>query len=1824
MHQTLRAHSIRPILLALALISESSVHAASLSWNAAVNSDWDTATANWSGGTIWNNATPDQAVFGAAGVGTVSLTTGITANRLTFAAGGYTITGNILTLGGAAPALTADADVTISSVLAGNTAVTKNGAGKLTLKSANTITGPLAVTQGTLELATGGTLSRGTIISGPTANNAAFNLAGGIYTSTGGGITVGNANTETGTLNIATGSLAISGGELNIGNANGSTATWNQSGGSVTVSTGNHIYTGMGTGSGVTTTLGFSGGSFTLSPGNGSVTFSIGGRSQTTVNVSGSAFVDSHQTRFGWGADLTATDGGTLSLNGGTWKTNRLYREVTVQKSEVNFDGGKLQARQSNATFMSGLGSANIKEGGAKIDSNGFIITLAQPLLHGGTAAIDGGLAKSGEGTLSLAGACTFTGPIQVNGGTLSLSGSLPAGFPLTVTDGSFAFASAGQSAGVVTLGDNGGLEIGANAAVTTGSLNVGASAADTATLKIAVGSAAYVPLQCSSITANGSAGSIGVEVSGGLNGAGTYHLIACPSPIGGTGFSAFRLITTAVAGYTFQLVQNPGFIDVVVAEVPLPSLETGELAVSLDPTFPQVIRYRLKSNGAVLEAGDATAAHVVRINGTTHAASVTAFSQSGNEALYTLRVPGFDIDISYRFVVDGTVVTRSITAITGTGEPAVQTINLGTPVLRADINQAGANAAFVRNVNPDLYANYSGDMAGDTFGAVSNLATGSWDSTWCFVGTSEVVGTGSNNLFDYPFTVQVGTIAGAKCAAIYDRDYNYRIKDIKPGIWFESKTCISGDSNGNGTVDWQDGAVWVREQLPPMLPALADHYARGGAWQQSSVGYLSNTTYSTVDTSYPLYASQMRKTYYQTEGVPQAIACAGWTYRGHDWMWSDWDQVVNPGGGGRAGYDKARAESARYNGDLSFHLNQDLSALECQHYDESIMAKDASGNKLGQYNYTGQTFFDISHFLDLQRGSQTSRINDFLDRFAPSPLVVYLDQMWDHPSALHNGNGLEEQYAKAMIVKTFRDRGTSTTTEGYQPSLFRNGMLQCKYRNNSISHIDDFVTAGKLMWQFTSGSTSEFSDPYYMMFGGKISQEFRSGNIFGGNNWMGNVMMEDTYLLTMMNAHMRRYPAMEYTSDSAKYQVRWGSDMFATVNKATGNFTLVQGNVTMADGADRFLPAPDGAMKIHVYSVGGSYGRAWTLPLAWSAVTRVDRYELTESGRTFIDRLPVLNGTVTLSTPGKVPYLLLPASGAVPLAGPIDRARGMVATASSVQGSNTAANAVDGDDSTAWTSSGDSGSWLMVDLGRELELNRVDLKEAENAITSFRLQIDVSGTWNDVASGTTIGSSLRKVFPNVRSTRVRLLIDTATAAVSIRSFTVHADANLAMTAAASASSNSNPGSWGDNYVEGALQWGRDIQASRAMDGSPDTYWRPSSGTAGVWLQATFSRSSKVNRVTLAENGNRVTGFKIQYLNGGTWTDLHSGTVIGASREIDFAEVEVTQIRLLVTAASNTPAIREFSMFDVGGAIAVINPPTNLAIGGTAIQSTTYSVSGPPQVASRAIDGNTDGDWNHNSVSCTANGSLGWWEVDMLAPKSIGQVKVWWRDPASTRDRNVDLVIYDANRQELRRIAVSGNAVPARPVVIDLTTAVTGQIVRLEHTAATNVSDPNDAQLCLAEVQVFAPQTGYSVWAGEMGLSALNDAMDADPDSDGQENLLEFAFGGDPLSTGDRGVFQLVPFGANGGPPFIFTLSALAGAVFTEMPDHSMTAEIGGITYQVECSADLTGWEEPMEEMEPITTGLPNPPAGYEYHSFIPIGLEDPGKCFSRVKITSP
>lgn len=110
-----------------------------LYWDAGTSMNWDIFTDNWVGNFTWNNGTPDDAVFGATGAGTVSVSA-IQANSLTFNDPGYVISGGTLNMTGAC-GLNAVSDAAISSVITGINGLEKLGAGVLTLTGVNTYSG---------------------------------------------------------------------------------------------------------------------------------------------------------------------------------------------------------------------------------------------------------------------------------------------------------------------------------------------------------------------------------------------------------------------------------------------------------------------------------------------------------------------------------------------------------------------------------------------------------------------------------------------------------------------------------------------------------------------------------------------------------------------------------------------------------------------------------------------------------------------------------------------------------------------------------------------------------------------------------------------------------------------------------------------------------------------------------------------------------------------------------------------------------------------------------------------------------------------------------------------------------------------------------------------------------------------------------------------------------------------------------------------------------------------------------------------------------------------------------------------------------------------------------------------------------------------------------------------------------------------------------------------------------------------------------------------------------------------------------------------------
>jgi autotransporter-associated beta strand protein len=415
-----------------------SASAVSYTWDGATNSNWDTATLNWTGSAWSTNTTADQATFGSTGVGTISLTTAINANKLTFSTTGYKITGNTLTLGGTTPTLQADADAEIDSVIAGSGGFTKEGTGTLTLGGANTYTGATIVNSGTVVVNQTSTLYAPTGSDNSAANMIKIN-SGATVKFSGWGYAQPGA---WGTLDDNAAGRVINGGTIVYTGGN-VTARGNWTIGALGATFDAENTSGTW-GWDVKSSASFNAGWDDLNL-NGTVTFSGASNGDMRKQLIGSGSL----TKDGTGtwtigyyrndvAGHDATYSGDTTINNGTLKLRAtgVTGTSTGLSAPLPSGSGKgnvivnslgildLNTRSVTINGLSGGGTVTSSAAGAATltaGANNQTSTFSG-VIQDGSGTV--GLTKTGTGTLTLSGANNYTGATTVQQGTIALGSS--------------------------------------------------------------------------------------------------------------------------------------------------------------------------------------------------------------------------------------------------------------------------------------------------------------------------------------------------------------------------------------------------------------------------------------------------------------------------------------------------------------------------------------------------------------------------------------------------------------------------------------------------------------------------------------------------------------------------------------------------------------------------------------------------------------------------------------------------------------------------------------------------------------------------------------------------------------------------------------------------------------------------------------------------------------------------------------------------------------------------------------------------------------------------------------------------------------------------------------------------------------------------------------------------------------------------------------------------------------------------------------------------------------------------------------------------------
>lgn len=104
----------------------------------------------------------------------------------------------------------------------------------------------------------------------------------------------------------------------------------------------------------------------------------------------------------------------------------------------------------------------------------------------------------------------------------------------------------------------------------------------------------------------------------------------------------------------------------------------------------------------------------------------------------------------------------------------------------------------------------------------------------------------------------------------------------------------------------------------------------------------------------------------------------------------------------------------------------------------------------------------------------------------------------------------------------------------------------------------------------------------------------------------------------------------------------------------------------------------------------------------------------------------------------------------------------------------------------------------------------------------------------------------------------------------------------------------------------------------------------------------------------------------------------------------------------------------------------------NLAQGKTATQSSTYTGGDGTGPASRAVDGNVNGDFTQGSVTHTLKDAGAWWRVDLGAEVAVGDIEIWNRMDTATVDMD-RLTDYTVSVRNAAGDVVWSSSRPERP-----------------------------------------------------------------------------------------------------------------------------------------------------------------------------------------------
>lgn len=778
-------------------------------WTAQVDTNWDSGTANWTNnlqGNTYSLGDPVRFDDTANGISPllVNIVSNVSPNSMT-----VSNTSKAYVIGGAA--------------IAGATGLTKNGDNTLTLTGTNTFTGDLAILGGTLEIGSGGggQLGAGTYagnIDDETLlryNSTSSQTLSGIISGPG-AVVVTNGTLSLSGVNTYSGGTTLSNGMIIIRNGNAlGTSTVTTTGGTLQWNAGNASLGNSLVVNGPTT-LDDAGGNWTM---NGSI--SGGGPITRGTAATVSLYLGGDDS--GYTGTFTVPANGNAvvritSANAGSANASWVFNQNVSSRLSLNFGNGTIYfGSMTGSGFLQQAQAGTTVVEAGDLGSNDVFSGVMQQSAGGNVLAFT----KAGTGSMTLSGANTFLGGVNINGGILCVSNTSALSTAGSITFGGGTLQYSGvngvdyspriaNSTAAISIdlqgtnvtfatalpsSNTGGLALTNSAGIGTNKLTLKAAEAYTGSTIINGGT-----LALSGSGAINSSTNITVASGGTFDVSAISYTLAGSQTLTGSG-----VVTGAVATASSSSAILPGGANTVGTLTFQGNLN---LAAGAAPVF-DVSTSQSSGNDQIVVAGNLTLGssdtiHVNALSGSSpldQTADYVLFSVAGTTTMTTQPVLVFDNTppsnaSHYSIQQSGNnVVLHYSSAVT----PVVTSVIITNTADGSTVGTRGQSATIYVTVQPgngtlgagSVVANLS-SLGGSSSQALTSVGGNNWSYT-VLLGQGAVVGTDS-----------VGVTATDSLSA----------SGSSAGSFTVNASSLTWNGSG-GNADWGTGGNWVGT-VPP------------------------------------------------------------------------------------------------------------------------------------------------------------------------------------------------------------------------------------------------------------------------------------------------------------------------------------------------------------------------------------------------------------------------------------------------------------------------------------------------------------------------------------------------------------------------------------------------------------------------------------------------------------------------------------------------------------------------------------------------------------------------------------------------------------------------------------------------------------------------------------------------------------------------------------------------------------------------------------------------------------------------------------------------